>query len=224
MVGWSALCADCAAVLGLGSRRTTRFVRCALCAQTRAASQSTKRAARADPRPRLAGRAGPGGPAVRQAQTVHWTVCVRAHLLATPQIAPAGYRLPRSPPDVAFPANTTTAPAKARPGRRQRACGAPRSGSLVARARQRASSSDSLHVSERRERSERSELCNGATRPSTAGQSVRSTDRSAEALPPARARLCRAPNNKVGIGLRQWAEGGLQPTAWFTALPRERQT
>ncbi len=59
---------------------------------------------------------------------------------------------------------------------------------------QRASSSDSLHLSER---SERSELCNGATRPSTAGQSERSADRHAEALPPARARLCcAAPGNE----------------------------
>ncbi len=68
---------------------------------------------------------------------------------------------------------------------------------------QRASSSDSSHLSERSERSERSELCDGATRPSTAGQSVRSTDRHAEALPPARARLCRAPVSKKGSEIRQ---------------------
>ena len=46
-----------------------------------AASQTTKRAARADPDPGLAGRAGPHGPAVRKAQTVPRTVCVPAHLL-----------------------------------------------------------------------------------------------------------------------------------------------
>ena len=57
-------------VLGPGSRRKTRFVRCALCAQTVATSQLTKRAARADPRPAL---------------------------LAAPEGAPAGHRRPRVP-------------------------------------------------------------------------------------------------------------------------------
>ena len=57
---------------------------------------------------------------------------------------------------------------------------------------QRESRSDSSQVSERRERSERSELCDGATRPSIAGQSARSDDRSSEALRPARTCLCRA--------------------------------
>ena len=74
MLGRSALQADSAAVLGLGSRRITRCVRCALCARTDAASQFTMRAARADPRPAL---------------------------LAAPEIAPAGYRLPRRPPAAA---------------------------------------------------------------------------------------------------------------------------
>jgi len=111
MVGWSALCADCAAVLGLGSRRTTRCAHWVRYAQTRAASQSTKRAARADPSPPL---------------------------LTTPQIAPAGYRPPRRPPGSVIAPRTTTVSAKARPGRWQRACGAPRSAGLVDRARQRA--------------------------------------------------------------------------------------
>ena len=51
-------------------------------------------------------------------------------------------------------------------------CGAyavPRSAELVARARQRASCSDSLRLSERSERSSRSEFRNGATRSSTTG-------------------------------------------------------
>ncbi|MCW5632532.1 MAG: ABC transporter permease [Rubrivivax sp.] len=43
---------------------------------------------RADPRPGLAGRAGPGGPAARQAQTVHRTVCVRARLLGAADARP----------------------------------------------------------------------------------------------------------------------------------------
>jgi len=45
----------------------------------------TKRAARAATSPGLAGRAGPWGPAVRKAQAVHWTACVRAHLLGAPE-------------------------------------------------------------------------------------------------------------------------------------------
>jgi len=50
------------------------------------AKESRQRKARPLRRPlrgclRLAGRAGPWGPAARQAQTVHWTVCVRARLL-----------------------------------------------------------------------------------------------------------------------------------------------
>jgi len=60
----SALRADCPAMLGPGSRRQTRFVRFALGAQTDAASQITKRAARADPGPALLGasRRAPAGP------------------------------------------------------------------------------------------------------------------------------------------------------------------
>ncbi len=62
-----ALRADCTVVLSLESRRRTRFDRCAHYAQTTATSQITMRAARADSR--LA--------------------------LSSPQIAPAGCRLPR---------------------------------------------------------------------------------------------------------------------------------
>src|SRR4249920_2252435 len=55
----SALRADSPAVLGLRSRRITRYVRCAHCAQTDAASQKWKRApaARADRSPALLGAA-----------------------------------------------------------------------------------------------------------------------------------------------------------------------
>ena len=55
-------------VVAQGSGRGTRCVRCALYAQTAAARMTTKRAARADP----------------------W-----AAFLGAPEIAPAGYRLPR---------------------------------------------------------------------------------------------------------------------------------
>ena len=54
---------------------------------------------------------------------------------------------------------------------------------------QRASITDSSRVFERRERSEQSEFRDGATSPSTAGQSERSVDRHAEAPRPVRARL-----------------------------------
>ncbi len=79
--------------------------------------------------------------------------------------------------------------AKSRPGRWQRACGAPRSTGFVARAR---SAPRNLICRTLFERSERSDaaVVRRATRPSTAGQSVRSTGRCAEALPPARVRLC----------------------------------
>jgi len=56
---------------------------------------------------------------------------------------------------------------------------------------QRASSTDPSRLFERNERSECSEFGDVATRPSIAGQSVRSDDRSSESLRPARTRLCR---------------------------------
>jgi hypothetical protein len=51
MMVWSARSADCAAVLGPGSRGITRCATCGRSAQTHAASQPTKRAARASPGP-----------------------------------------------------------------------------------------------------------------------------------------------------------------------------
>jgi len=68
MPGRSSLRADCSALLGPGSRRPTRYVRCAHCAQTGAPSQLLMHATRAEP-----------GPA----------------LLLAPEIAPTGHRLPR---------------------------------------------------------------------------------------------------------------------------------
>ena len=64
----SALCADFAAVLGLGSRRRTHYAPWGRFVQTTAASQITKRALRADPKPAL---------------------------LTAPQRAQGGQRLPR---------------------------------------------------------------------------------------------------------------------------------
>jgi hypothetical protein len=75
----------------------------------------------------------------------------------------------------------------------------------------RESSSDSSQVFERSERSERSEFCDGATRPSIAGQSVRSAGRTSQAPRPARTRLCRVDlgaRNGALISLGQSKAGG----------------
>ena len=108
MLWRSALRADCTAMLGPGSRRRTHYASCARCVQTTAASQITKRAARADP-----------GPA----------------LLVATEIAPAGYRLPRVPPLSSLLDKNLDVSAKARAGSRRRASAQPRSAGLVARAR-----------------------------------------------------------------------------------------
>src|SRR3954470_12524742 len=55
MLGRSARFADSSPLLGPGSRRRTRYVRCAHCAQTAAPSQTTKRATRAAMSPALLG-------------------------------------------------------------------------------------------------------------------------------------------------------------------------
>ena len=68
---------------------------------------------------------------------------------------------------------------------------------------QRASLPDSSRLSERRERSERSEFCDGAARPSIAGKSAPRADRRGEAPPPARARLCRAEASALGSSARR---------------------
>ena len=60
-----------------------------------------------------------------------------------------------------LPSHTTVGSAKPRPGRWQRACGAPRSGGPVARARSAPRDLTCRTLSERSERSERSELCDG---------------------------------------------------------------
>ena len=134
MLWRSALRSDSTAMLFLRSRRGTRYVRFAHTARTAAASQMWMRAARADLRTGLAGRAGPGGPAVRQARTVHRTVHVRAHFLVTTEIAPAGHRLPRCTSG-GFRGGKPGVTVKARSDRLQRASGAPSSAGLVAPAR-----------------------------------------------------------------------------------------
>ena len=83
----------------------------------------------------------------------------------------------------------------------------------MARARQRASTSDSRHLFERSERSERSELCRGATDPSTAGQSERSEDRFSRPPAPTRTALCRAM-------LRARGFDGLSPNGVFSERPQ----
>ena len=63
---------------------------------------------------------------------------------------------------------------------------------------QRASTTDSSRLFERSERSERSEFGDGAMRPSIAGQSACSADRSSEARKPAHTRLCRSDDRTQG--------------------------
>ena len=74
--------------------------------------------------------------------------------------------------------------AKARPGRRQRACGAPRSTGLVARARSAPRELTCRTLSERSERSERSELCDGPQ-----GRAPQGSRCAAPTAPPKRCRL-----------------------------------
>ena len=105
--GAVALRVDCPAVLTQGVRRATRYANCVRFAQTGATRMFTKRAARATP----------------------W-----AALLGAPEIASAGYRLPRSCV-IGCPTNTRNSPAKARGHRAQRASGAPRSAGLAASAK-----------------------------------------------------------------------------------------
>ena len=194
MLWRSALRADCTALLGPGSRRRTRFVRFAHCAQTAAASQMTKRALRARrPRPCAARRhrnrprrvppaASPtcGGRADRRRPPLWLQRRVRA-----------GYRAPLRRREGEHGHKRSSGPLVPceRPG-------------LLARRglqgqdswprAQRASSSDSAQLFERSERSERSEFCAGPRGPSIAGEPARSAGRLSEALRPARTRLCRA--------------------------------
>ncbi len=131
---------DCPAVLTQGSGRGTRCVRCALYAQTATARMLTKRAARADP----------------------W-----AAFLGAPEIAPAGYRLPRG---CVFGVRWSgpRRPEHQKPGCKgvwgplaARLLGRRGAQGLRPRA-QRDSSTFSSRLSERRERSERSEFRDGA--------------------------------------------------------------
>ena len=80
---------------------------------------------------------------------------------------------------------------------------------------QRELSTDSSRLFERSERSERSEFCDGATRPSIAGQSERSADRSSEAPRPVRTRLCRADSRAQGER-PSWAQGLEQTATSYT--------
>ncbi len=171
--------ADCTALLGLAARRQTRFVRCAHYAQTSGDKSVHERAAR-----------GAASPA----------------LLVAPEIAPAGYRLPRchrwglsrrartpsaNATALASPANTTNASTKARPGRPEGASEALRSAGLVARARSALRGLTCRHLFERSERSERSEFGDGPRDRAPEGSRRYPADRRSEALRPAWVRLCR---------------------------------
>jgi len=126
-------------------------------------------------------------------------------LLVAPEIAPAGCRPPRAatacalPPNTRLgcvagtvkqkgrmvPKNTRNASAKARPGRWQRASSALRSTGLLARARSALRRLTCRHLSERRERSERSEFVDGPRdrAPQGSRRTRRPPKRSADACP-----------------------------------------
>jgi hypothetical protein len=113
--------------------RPTHFAHSVRYVQTTAASQLTKRAARADLEPAL---------------------------LVTPQIAPAGCRLPRGQRLALFVTKRDVS-AKACPGRLRSACEAPSSTGLVARARSALRQLTCRRLFEHSERSERRELGDG---------------------------------------------------------------
>ena len=163
MLWRSSLRADCTAVLGPRSCGRTRYVRCAHCTQTAAASQLLMRAARADLGPALlvateiaARRVPPAALAPVSSFDERAKACQQRRVWA-------GWSAPLE--------------------RREAQGSWPRA--------QRASTTDSSRLFECSERSERSEFCDGATSTSIAGRSARSADRSSEARRPAHTRLCR---------------------------------
>jgi hypothetical protein len=188
----AALRLPCGARLAVASPNSLRSL-CSLRSDNGAESVYEARCAR---RPRGCGLCRPrrsGGPAARQARTVHRTVRVRARP-----------RRPRDRPHRAPPAalnqwwflEHTRRHCKGACGQvAARLLGRREAQGLRPRA-QRELSSDSSPLFERRERSERSEFGDGAARPSIAGQSTRSVGRSSEAPQPARKRLCRSNRRK----------------------------
>ena len=183
----------------LWPRRTTRFVRCAHCARTSCGESVYEARLRADPVLALQAAPGQARPFARHKRSTG--PFVPCHLLAAPQIAPAGYRLPRRPPGVALQREPPPLPQRRRPGRWQRACGAPRSTGLVAGARSAPRNLTCRTLSERSERSERSELCDGPQGRAPQGSRCAAPTAPPEALPPARARLCSAIVGREGIRL-----------------------
>ena len=155
--------ADCPAVLGLAPRRGTHCVRCALYARTTATRMLTSRAAREGARPGLAGRAGPvAQPLARHKQSTGVFVS-GARLLGAPEGAP-----PAAPTRLCSQASGVRV-VGARTTEQQRpslAAGGTRRGRFLGRRgtqpwgrrAQRASLSFWPRLSERRERSERSEF------------------------------------------------------------------
>jgi hypothetical protein len=156
-------CAGFAAVLALGSRRKTRFTRCARCTRTDAASQLTKRAStRADPRAAFlavayAPQRRPAPCLARNDRSLERVLASHGHRargLPRAAGAPQGESRARCPAFGLLPQRTGAAsPSRGRvcagaPVRRRGAQGFGR------RAYPRASSTDSPHLFERNERSE----------------------------------------------------------------------
>ncbi len=130
---------------------------------------------------------------------------------SSPQKSPPPGTARRADPLVLFPQEAPACPQRrvradrgAPLGRREAQGSWPRA--------KRESSTDSSQLFERSERSERSEFCDGAARPSIAGQSARSADRPSQALRAARTRLCRT-HRLANSGRSRSATGRKQPTA-----------
>jgi len=171
----SVLRTDCPVLLASGSRGETRCARCASFARTVAASQTTMRAARADPDAALRGAADSAAPRPACAAAARSGRPARpARSARSAWLRPAGARSENS----AFGAREADGDgALERRNAAGKGAGRPLPACLCAaekrssagRRAQRASSSDSPRLSERSSRSERSEFRGAAATASIAG-------------------------------------------------------
>ena len=160
----SGLRPDCPAVLGSRACGITRCVHFVHCAQTNAASQTWKRAARAGPE----------------------ACAPRRRKVAPPATRP---RLRLRPRDVRATQDSVLLRKGVAGQRAQRLCGAEERRASSQRA-QRASTSDLRHLFERSERSERSELCRRLRDRAPQGSRPAGSTAAVEAESAARPRLC----------------------------------
>ena len=166
----------------------------------------------------LAGRAEPGGSAVRKAQTVLRTVCVQTHLLGASQAhrgpCRPGFAAPPVPPASGKP---TRPPRQAAPGRGDLCGGEERSPGVGAR--QRASTTDLPQLFERSARQGAQRVLRHDPGASTAAQSAQRADRrsmSPRRVPPAAtrrpARRGSCPSRRAAMR-RELHLGSMRPAA-----------